>query len=276
VGGIVGVFASNLLSAALTARARPVAVFVCSGEALRRHGGKRRRLDVDRYPSGQIRYDGNADLGHPRTLWRRAVIVGQALAWDPRADHPVGQALLLRHLEDAPQPGVKREDRERHAQRRYDAIDNFTKLHRAVFGIGSAQSNLKHAATGMARYASAQGAADNAGAALRLGRMIKRVRAVEDAPYAYEVLQLVALDEGPVNMDGQPDIRLLTASQLIWLRLAADALMNDRAQGAERTEVAKLPRVRGLEVRFDRESEGPDNDAVLAAIERLKSTIGTG
>jgi hypothetical protein len=277
--------ASDCLNGDLTARARLVAVLCCQvhGEALRRHGGKPRK-SADRYPGGQIRY--LRDLEIPPTaamMQRRAEVVGEVLCWHEKASTLIGQAHLLGLLEDLWSPLVSDRQRRVRAQRRYDALEDYVKLHRAVFGIRTAQSNLKNSVAGMAAPAAGLSPADNAGAAARLARMVKRVIAIAPIsaliPSALGVLQRVAFDE-ILNAAGQPDVRLLCVNELMALRLAADALLNDRARSrapaegdAEPDRQSRLSSYRPLFTGAGEEGR-PDAAALHAAITRLKHSIG--
>lgn len=271
----MGLSASDCLTATvLTARAPLVAVVLCPGEALRRHGGKPRKAG-ERYPGGQLVYERDRELEPlDMTLAKRAAIVGKAHEHDPRASHTLGQALLNHLLEDAWDEFTSAEKREQLAQRRYDAILDFAGLHHRVFGLNSAKSILKNAAAGALSSVSPSGSGDNLADAVRLGRQIKLVRLIvpprDGMPLAYHVLQEVAVFEGPIDTAGQPDVRLLDDDQLWCLRAAGDALLSDRARGRAKP-LTKLPRARGLDVVFNRAGDGPDNEALLNAVARLKS-----
>ena len=266
-----------LTSTSMTARPPAAAVLLCPGEALRRHGGKPRKLG-HRYPGGQLRHEPAPVEPADLMLKKRAAIVREEHQADPRASHTLGQALLCGYLED---PGLVSEKTAELAERRYDAILKFAGLHHRVFGLNSAKSILKNAAAGALGSASPSGNGDSLADAVRLGKLIKAVRlmvAPRPGLLAYHVLQEVAVFEGPVDTNGQPDIGLLCRDELWCLRAAADALLSERAKGRARqaqTTDIKLPRPRGLEVRFNR-ADGPDNEALLAAVERLKSQARAG
>jgi hypothetical protein len=269
---------SDCFDAAPTARARLAAVLLCPGEAL----GRRRREDVDRYPGGQIKYPDIGDPPSSAAMWQRADVVGVANCWHEKASTLIGQAHLLGLLEDLWSPLVSAHQRRQRAQRRYDALEDFVKLHRAVWGIRTAQSNLKNCVAGTAASGAGLSPADNAGAVSRLDRMVDRVIATEPSsplvPRPLGVLQRVAFDE-VLNAAGQPDVRLLSVNELIALRLAADALLNDSARGRapaeEDVEPDRLSRIASYRPLFNGgDEEGrPDAEALQRAIARLKQQI---
>jgi hypothetical protein len=273
---------SDCFDAALTARARLAAVLCCPGEALRRHGGKPRK-SADRYPGGQIRYPRDVEIPPtPAMMKRRQEVVGEANCWHEKASTLIGQAHLLGLLEDLWSPLVTDRQRRQRAQRRYDALEDFIKLHRAVWGIRTAQSNLKNSVAGMAAPASGLSPEDNAGAAARLARMVKRVLAIAPisplitSPVA--LLQRVAFDE-VLNAAGHPDVRLLSVIDLMALRLAADALLNDPAKRQPAAEEAEEPDRRSRLASYRPlfcgagEEGRPDDEALRSAIARLKQQI---